>query len=120
MVKDIAFTAYPAKDVKALREFYANVVGLNFTGEFEEDGVLKYDEAKVGSSWFAIVTTEWADIHPSGGVTFEVDDIEKTAADLKSKSVEVGEIYDTPVCRISGFTDPEGNRVTLHQTTVAH
>ena len=120
MVKDIAFTAYPAKDVRALRDFYSKVVGLNFTGEFEESGTLKYDEAKVGNSWFAIVTTEWADIHPSGGVSFEVDDIDKTIADLKSNNVQTEDVYDTPVCRISGFSDPEGNRVTLHQTTVAH
>jgi predicted enzyme related to lactoylglutathione lyase len=120
MVKDIAFSAYPAKDVAALRKFYSDALGLQFTGPFEEEGTLKYDEARVGGGWFAVMTTEWAEIAPSGGVAFEVDDIEKTLADLKSKDVEVGEVYDTPVCRLSSFNDPEGNKVTLHQTTVAH
>jgi predicted enzyme related to lactoylglutathione lyase len=120
MVKDIAFSAYPAKDVAALRRFYAGALGLNFTGAFEEDGVLKYDEAQVGSGWFALMTTDWAEIAPSGGIAFEVDDIEQTLADLRAKDVEVGNIYDTPVCRITAFNDPEGNKVTLHQTTVPH
>lgn len=120
MVKDIAFSAYPAKDVKALRDFYTEALGLKFTGEFAQDGVLKYDEAQVGNGWFSVLTTEWADVAPSGGVAFEVDDIEKTAADLRARNIEVDDIYDTPVCRISGFNDPEGNRVTLHQTTVPH
>jgi len=120
MVKEIAFTAYPAKDVEGLRDFYTRVLGLKFTGPFEEDGVAKYDEAQVGSGWFAVMTAEWADITPVGGLAFEVDDIEKTIADLQSNGVTAGDVYDTPVCRLSSFNDPEGNKVTLHQTTVPH
>ena len=120
MVKDIAFTAYPAQNVAALRDFYAASLGLRFTGPFAEDGELKYDEAQVGSGWFAVMTAEWAEIAPSGGLAFEVDDIEATVADLRSKGIEVGNVYNTPVCRLSSFNDPEGNKVTLHQTTVAH
>lgn len=120
MVKDIAFSAYPAKDVARLREFYAKALGLNFTGEFSEEGKLKYDEAKVGNGWFSVMTTEWAEVTPSGGVAFEVDDIDKTLEELRGHGVTVENIYDTPVCRISSFYDPEGNKVTLHQTTVAH
>lgn len=120
MVKDIAFTAYPAKDVERLRGFYADALGLKFTGPFSEDGVLKYDEAPVGNGCFSVMTVDWAEIAPSGGVSFEVDDIEKTVADLKSKDIEVGNVYETPVCKLSSFNDPEGNKVTLHQSTVPH
>jgi predicted enzyme related to lactoylglutathione lyase len=120
MVKDIAFTAYPAKDVGALRDFYAANLGLKFTAPFAEDGVLKYDEAQVGSGWFAVMTTEWAEVAPSSGLAFEVDDIEKTVADLRAKGIEVGNVYDTSVCKLSSFNDPEGNKVTLHQVTVPH
>lgn len=120
MVKDIAFTAYPAKDVAALRKFYADNLGLKFSGPFEEEGVLKYDEAQVGSGWFAVMTVEWAEISPSAGLAFEVDDIQKTIEDLRSKGVQIEGVYDTPVCRLSSFNDPEGNKITLHQTTVPH
>lgn len=120
MIKDIAFSAYPAKDVKALRDFYRDVLGLNFTGPFEQDGVLKYDEAHIGSGWFSVMTAEWAEVHPVGGVAFEVDDIEKTAEALRAKGLDIERIYDTPVCRMSSFNDPEGNKVTLHQITVPH
>ena len=120
MIKDIAFTAYPAKDVKALRAFYTDALGLNFTAAFEQEGALMYDEAKVGNGFFAIATTQWMEDHPGQGIAFEVDDIEKTAGDLRSRNIEIGEIHDTPVCRIGSFTDPEGNQVTLHQTTVPH
>jgi predicted enzyme related to lactoylglutathione lyase len=120
VVKDIAFSAYPAKNVEELRSFYTEALGFQFSGPFAEDGVLKYDEAKVGNGWFSVMTRDWLQIAPSAGVTFEVDDIEKTAADLRGKGVEVEQIYDTPVCRLTSFNDPEGNKVTLHQVTVPH
>lgn len=120
MIKDIAFSAYPAKNVGALRDFYSNVLGLTFTGPFAEDGVLKYDEAQVGSGWFSVMTNDWLEVAPSGGVAFEVDNIDKTVEDLRSKGVTVENIYDTPVCRLTSFNDPEGNKVTLHQVTVPH
>lgn len=120
MIKDIAFTAYPAKDVKALRDFYCDTLGLTFSGPFEQEGVLKYDEAHVGSGWFSVMTSEWLEIAPCAGVAFEVDDLDAVIADLKAKDVAVEAAYETPVCRLTSFNDPEGNKVTLHQLTVPH
>lgn len=120
MIKEIAFTAYPANDVEKLRNFYRDVLGLKFSGEFAESGVLKYDEALLGDGCFAVMTHEWLG-RPAGSassVVFEVDDIEKTRNDLIGRGVDVEEIYDTPVCRLTSFPDPEGNKVSLHQRTV--
>lgn len=120
MVKDFAFVAYPAKDVPALRKFYSDALGFKFNDPFAEDGVEKYADAQVGGGWFAVVTTEWAEIAPTGGAAFEVDDMDQTVKDLREKGVEVPGVYDTPVCKIATFSDPEGNKVTLHQITVPH
>jgi len=120
MVKDIAFISYPAKNVAELREFYTSALGLQFNPPFSEDGVEKYAETQVGSGWFAVVTDEWSPVKPGGGLAFEVDDVEKTVGDLKSKGIPTGEIHHTPVCKIGSFTDPEGNTITLHQITVPH
>jgi predicted enzyme related to lactoylglutathione lyase len=120
MVKEIAFTAYPAKDVQALREFYTRVLGLQFTAPFSEDGVLKYDEAQVGSGWFALMTTDWIGDTRATSIAFEVDNIEKSFADLRASGIQVDDVHHTPVCKLGSFTDPEGNKVTLHETTVPH
>jgi len=120
MVKDIAFSFFPAKDVAKLRDFYASALGFKFTGAFEEGGELKYDEAQVGNAWFAVMTADWADVTPGSGIAFEVDDIEATVEALKKFDVAAENIYDTPVCRLTSFRDPENNKVTLHQTTVPH
>lgn len=120
MIRDIAFTAYPAKDVAALRRFYTENLAIRFGTPYAEDGVEKFAEAPVGSGWFALMSVEWAGNAPAGSIAFEVDDIERAFADLRGKGIKTEEIHETPVCKLGSFCDPEGNKVTLHQTTVAH
>jgi predicted enzyme related to lactoylglutathione lyase len=122
MIKEIAYTAYPSDNVQPTREWYERTLGLNFTAPYAEDGVEKYNEAQIGNTWFSLMTTEWLG-RPAGsgvGVMFEVDNIENTARELRDKGVAVEDIYETPVCKITSFTDPEGNKVSLHQMTVPH
>jgi predicted enzyme related to lactoylglutathione lyase len=124
MIKEIAFTAYPAKDVAGLRKWYEEKLGLKFSFPYEEDGVEKYNEANVGNSggYFSVLWDGWADRAPgsASGVVFEVADIDDTIKDLRAKGVEVEDAYATPVCKITSFTDLEGNKVSLHQRTAPY
>ncbi len=119
MIKDIAFTAYPSDNVGATRAWYEKMLGLKFSGAYEEDGVEKFNEANVGPACFALMTSAWIDRKPGTGVgvAFEVDDIEATAKALREHGVKVDDIYTTPVCKVTSLEDPEGNKVTLHQST---
>ena len=119
MIKDIAFTAYPSANVKAAREWYEKMLGLKFTGAFEENGVEQYNEANVGPACFALMNHQWIERDPGTGcgVAFEVGDIEATSKALRDAGVSVQDIYTTPVCKVTSFEDPEGNKVTLHQST---
>jgi predicted enzyme related to lactoylglutathione lyase len=122
MIKEIAFTAYPAKDVAGLRQWYEDKLGLSFAGPYLEDGVEKYNEAHVGGGYFSLMTHEWMQRDPgsASGIVFEVNDIDKAVADLRSKGVKAEDPYATPVCKIASFDDAEGNKVSLHQITVPH
>jgi len=121
VIKDIAFTAYPAKDVRALREWYESNLGLKFTGPYVEDGVEKYNEATIGGNTFSLMTSEWVERDPgtAASVVFEVDDIDAEVARLREKGLTV-ETHATPVCKLAGFQDAEGNKVSFHQITVPH
>jgi predicted enzyme related to lactoylglutathione lyase len=122
VIKEIAFTAYPAADVATLRQFYVELgvpLGDAMTGE---DGRAAYTEGKVGEGYFALLLDEWLE-RPKGsgaGVVFEVDDLEKMSADLRAKGIDVSEPMDFPACKLANFNDPEGNKVSLHQTTIPH
>jgi predicted enzyme related to lactoylglutathione lyase len=119
MIKEIAYTAYPAKDVAQLRAWYEKILGLRFQNPLLEDGVEQYNEANVGSGYFSLMTNAWMEREPgsASGIVFEVDDISATIADLRAKGVQVEDPYATPVCKVTSFSDLEGNKVTLHQST---
>ncbi len=122
MIKDIAFTAYPSADVATTRAWYERHLGLRFGAPYGEDGKEQYNEAAIGGGCFSLMTHEWLGAQPGTGVgvTFEVDDIEKTVGDLRASGLSVEDIYETPVCKITSLRDPEGNKVNLHQITVPH
>jgi predicted enzyme related to lactoylglutathione lyase len=119
MIKDIAFTAYPSANVAASRAWYEKNLGLHFSEPFKEKGVEKYTEAQVGNAYFSLMTSEWVqrDAGTGVGVAFEVDNIDATVKSLRDRGIEVEDIYETPVCKVTSLDDPEGNKVTLHQST---
>jgi predicted enzyme related to lactoylglutathione lyase len=122
VIKEIAFTVYPAKDVRELREWYERHLGLTFSGEYAEEGVEKYNESTIGGTTFALMAPEWVEREPgtAGSVVFEVDDIDAEVAKLRESGVTVEDPYATPVCKIASFQDGEGNKVSFHQVTVQH
>ncbi|HEV7179550.1 MAG TPA: VOC family protein [Candidatus Baltobacteraceae bacterium] len=122
MLKNIAFVAYPSKNVQSTREWYERTLGMAFNMPVDEDGIEKYNEAPVGTGTFGLMTHEWIDRAPGSGtgVAFEVDDLDEALTQLRAKGIAVDDPYETPVCKVASFEDPEGNKITLHQITVPH
>jgi len=48
-------------------------------------------------------------------VVIDVPDVESSAAALRERGVDVGEVHAVPGGRAAMFSDPEGNRLELHQ-----
>ena len=97
-------TRLPAQDLERARSFYADKLGLHPVEERE--GGLRYVCA---GGEFALFESAGA---PSGGHTqmgWEVDDIEATVRELRSRGV-IFEEYDVPGLRtVDGIADIEGN-----------
>lgn len=117
MIKHIAFTAYPSNDVAGTRAWYEEMLGLRFAGPYMEDGIEKYNEAHLGEGCFSLMASEWVGRQPgsAAGVAFEVDDIVQAVRSLRERGVAVAEIEDLPTCKAASLSDPEGNKLTLHQ-----
>lgn len=117
MIKKVAFTMYPVKDISRARNFYENTLGIKFSSSAAEGKWVEYDLP--GGGCFAI-TTMVPELSPSssegGSIAFEVDNLEETMKQLKAKEVQVKlDIFQSPVCRMSVVLDSEGNAVILHQ-----
>ncbi|MBD5657368.1 MAG: VOC family protein [Candidatus Eremiobacteraeota bacterium] len=119
MVKEIAFTAYPSNDVAGTRCWYEQKLGLQFAGPYVEDGVEKYNEVHLGNGCFSLMAAEWTSRAPgsASGSYFEVDNVDDTVASLQANGVTIDERFEGPVCKQASFCDPEGNKVTVHEST---
>ncbi|HEY4440374.1 MAG TPA: VOC family protein [Candidatus Elarobacter sp.] len=117
MIRDVAFTAYPCNDVAGTRAWYEQYLGLKFAGPYCEDGIEKYNEAHFGSGCFSLIWSEWVGREPgsAASIVFEVDDIDKMVRSLRAQGIAVEDIHVRPLCRDASLSDPEGNKVTIHQ-----
>ncbi len=116
-VTEIAFTVYPATDLKRARDFYEGTLGLVASRSFgnETTGFVEYD---IGSGTLAIGAGS-PNFKPSAGggcAALEVDDFPGAVDRLRqSKCAFVIEPTETPVCHIVIVSDPDGNSLMIHK-----
>ena len=110
---------YPVKDMDRARNFYENTLGLKVGGIFESPKEIwvEYDLPEGG----CLALAKFADraLEPSansGGIAFEVENLDKMLDELKAKNVTIKmDKFNTEVCSIAVILDSEGNAITLHK-----
>ena len=97
-------TRLPAQDLERARRFYSEKLGLEPVEE--RPGGLLY---RCGDGEFALFASAGASSGDHTQMGWEVDDIEATVQELRSRGVEFEE-YDFPGIRtVDGIADIEGN-----------
>jgi predicted enzyme related to lactoylglutathione lyase len=109
------FVSVPVTDLERSTRFYGEALGLRSAPghaawpEFELGNVSLYliDPTNVGR--------EFEGPH-SASIALRVPDVEDARARLQREGVEFeAEIFDTGVCRMAFFRDPDGNALMLHR-----
>jgi predicted enzyme related to lactoylglutathione lyase len=112
VIERIAFTVYPVTDMKRARRFYEEELGLQLSTK-PHDVWVEYDPP---GGCFALSTTMKPSDAGGGVIAFEVENVDALTEKLRARGTPVKmEPIQTPVCRMALVTDPEGNRVLLHQ-----
>jgi predicted enzyme related to lactoylglutathione lyase len=115
MIKEIAFTGTPVRDIKRARAFYEGVLGLKQTMESGEGNWVEYDTG-VGTFAIGNYGDEWKPSADGTMVAFEVDDLEAAVKKLKDDEVKIEmEVTESPVCHFAIVLDPDGNKIMLHK-----
>jgi predicted enzyme related to lactoylglutathione lyase len=112
VIKEIAFSAYPAADVRKLHGFYTEVVGVDLGEPMEFDGKAGYAEGKVGDGYFALLLDEWLRSVPRAAARASCSKWTISTAEiarLKEHGVECSEPMILPVCKLANFSDPEAS-----------
>lgn len=112
MISRLDFVGVPSQDAARARAFYVETLGLR------PDDSSQY-EFWAGDTCFAIWEPEklgmpfapQKNAHPA----LHVDDVAAARAELEAKGVQFhGETFDTGVCHMALFSDPDGNDLMLH------
>ena len=118
MITGLDFIAVPSTDSERTRALYVDTLGLR------PDPRSHY-EFWAGETCFGIwepaaYGMEFAP-QQNGHPALHVDDVAVTRAELEAKGVEfMGETFDTGVCHMAFFADPDGNNLMLHHRYAPH
>ena len=111
------FVAVPSTDWRRSRAFYVETLGLrpDETGD---------SEFWIGDQCFGIYepTTFGLAFAPqtTAHIAMHVDDMPAARAELEARGVVFsGETFDTGVCTMAFFEDPDGNALMLHHRYAA-
>lgn len=112
MITSLDFVGVPSTDADRSRAFYVDTLGLR------PDAKSDY-EFWVGETCFGIwePAKQGMEFSPTkaGHPAFHVDDVAAARAELEAKGVEFqGDTFDTGVCHMAIFEDPDGNALMLH------
>jgi predicted enzyme related to lactoylglutathione lyase len=115
-VSSVAFTMYPVTDVPRAVAFYRDVLGLEQLGP----DLPFWVEFDIAGATFGVGNFE--QVGKAGtaqSLSLEITDLPAFRETLLAKGVESSEPFETQVCWISGVSDPDGNRIWLHQAKKA-
>ena len=112
MITKLDFVGIASRDADRSRAFYVDTLGLR------PDDKAQY-EFWVGDTCFGIWEPEKMGrefvANTASYPALHVEDIEAARAELEGKGVQFfGETFDTGVCHMAFFQDPDGNALMLH------
>ena len=114
-VEQVDFVSVPTRDVARAVAWYSDVLGLPQTGhgawpEFQlGENVFLYllDPTNIGQQFEGPHTS---------AIALRVPDVAEAKRALEGRGVEFdGDVFDTGVCHMAPFRDPDGNALMLHR-----
>jgi catechol 2,3-dioxygenase-like lactoylglutathione lyase family enzyme len=112
-ISEVDVVGIPSSDTARSRQFYVELLGLRPDEH-------SWNEFWVGRTCFAI----WEPARlggefrpqPNSIVLLHVDDVVAARSELEANGVQFqGDTFDTGVCHMANFADPDGNELTLHK-----
>ncbi|MGD0455819.1 MAG: VOC family protein [Solirubrobacteraceae bacterium] len=115
IVTGVDFVAVPTDDLDAAVEFYGTTLGLTRSVYYPER---HFAEFETGTVTLSVIVAEKFGLgyHPNhNAIALHVEDVELARAALTERGVEfAGDTFDTGVCHMAFFSDPDGNALMLH------
>jgi len=115
-VERIDYIRVPVTDMDAANHFYGDLLGLQRNPNSPDADWVEYE---AGNVTLAVMTPHTHDYEfsalPPSTLALRVSDVAAAKAKLEEAGLEVGEMWDSGLCKGAGVNDPAGNRILLHR-----
>ena len=115
MISGVDFVALPTRDLETAVEFYGTTLGLRRSAYRPER---HHAEFETGNLTLNIMNPERMGLEHNtfqNALALHVDDVAEARAQLEQRGVQfAGDTFDTGVCHMAFFGDPDGNSLMLH------
>jgi catechol 2,3-dioxygenase-like lactoylglutathione lyase family enzyme len=115
-ISEFAFIVYPSSDRERSKRFYEGVLGLAPSMSLDIPGGF-WLEYEIGPHTLAIGKEPFLRSSGDGPhLALEVDDFEQAVEHLRRHKIPFAhEPFDLPGCKAAIITDPDGNKLGIHQ-----
>jgi predicted enzyme related to lactoylglutathione lyase len=113
-ITGVDFVTVPTHDLEAAVEFYGQTLGLPCS-VYRKDR--NFAEFETGNLTLSVIdaTAMGLEHHAQKGISLHVEDIEEARRTLEGRGLLFnGDTFDTGVCHMAFFSDPDGNALMLH------
>jgi predicted enzyme related to lactoylglutathione lyase len=115
MVTRVDFVAVPTKDLPKAVEFYGETLGLERSVYLEERNYAEFETSNLTISVIDAEKMGLQHVPVRSGIALHVEDVASARATLEERGVSFGQdTFDTGVCHMAIFDDPDGNLLILH------
>jgi len=115
LVTRVDFVGIPTQDIEAAIDFYGGLLGLPCSVRYPQ---LPGAEFETGNVTLSVIEPHSVNIEfapHNDPIALHVDDVAAARAELESRGVSFnGDTFDTGVCHMAFFRDPDGNALMLH------
>ena len=115
IVTGVDFVSIPTQDLERAVAFYGDVLGLERSVHMPERN---FAEFETGNLTLNLMNAEKMGLEHhtvNNAIALHVDDVAAARAQLEAQGVKFAmDTFDTGVCHMAFFTDPDGNALMLH------
>jgi predicted enzyme related to lactoylglutathione lyase len=115
LVTGVDFVTVPTRDLDAAIAFYGETLGLRRSAYRPERGFAEFETGNLTLSVISPARMGMEHKVSPNPIALHVEDMEAARARLEQAGVSfTGDTFDTSVCLMAFFADPDGNALMLH------
>jgi predicted enzyme related to lactoylglutathione lyase len=115
IVTGVDFAGIPTKDIEVAAAFYGDTLGLHRSAYVPDRGFAEFETGNL-TLGLIVPAKMGMEFHANrNAIALRVEDMESARETLTRRGVQfAGDTFDTGVCHMAFFTDPDGNALMLH------